>query len=72
MNLGDFYVLGGVTVLFLLTFLGLFYFKKIMKDRLFPGRENEDRRQAMAELLLLQAELQKRSDAEKAPGEGEP
>lgn len=61
MNPGDLSVLGGVTALVLFSFFGLFYFKRILRDWLFPGLYNEDRRHAMAELLLLQTELQRRA-----------
>ena len=64
MNLGDLSVIGAVTALFLFTFVGLFYLKKVLRDRLFPGGDAEDRRQAMAELLLLQTELQRRAHEE--------
>jgi hypothetical protein len=64
MNLGDLSVIGAVTALFLFAFVGLFYLKKVLRDRLFPGRHDEDRRQAMAELLLLQTELQGRAHEE--------
>jgi hypothetical protein len=64
MNSGDLSVIGAVTALVLIIFVGLFYLKKVLRDSLFPGRHDEDRRQAMAELLLLQTELQGRAHEE--------
>ncbi len=64
MNQGDLSVIGAVTALVLFIFVGLFYLKKVLRDSLFPGRHDEDRRQAMAELLLLQTELQRRAHEE--------
>ena len=64
MNQGDLSVIGAVTALVLFASVGLFYLKKVLRDSLFPGRPDEDRHQAMAELLLLQTELQRRADEE--------
>ena len=64
MNQGDLSVIGAVTALVLFASIGLFYLKKVLRDSLFPGEHDEDRRQAMAELLLLQTELQRRADEE--------
>jgi len=46
------------TVLALAVFLGLFYFKRVLRSRLFPTKGEGEIGGAMTELLLLQARLE--------------
>ena len=46
------------TVVALGVFLGLFYFKRVLRSRLFPTKGEGEIGGAMTELLLLQARLE--------------
>ena len=65
--MGDLSGIGLATLVVVVMVFGLFYVKRVVRRHLLPGGRADDRRQSMAELLLLQAELQKR--AESAEGE---
>jgi hypothetical protein len=49
------------TVVALGVFLGLFYFKRVLRSRLFPTKGEGEIGGAMTELLLLQARLEERA-----------
>jgi len=49
------------TVAALAIFLGLFYFKRVLRSRLFPTKGEGEIGGAMTELLLLQARLEERA-----------
>ncbi len=49
------------TVLALAVFLGLFYFKRMLRSKLFPTKSEGEIGGAMTELLLLQARLEERA-----------
>jgi hypothetical protein len=52
---------GLATLIIVFVVFGLFYLKRLVRRTLLPGEGDEDRRHAMAELLLLQTELQRRT-----------
>lgn len=72
--MGDFSGMGLATLAVVFVVFGLFYVKTLVKRHLLPGFREDDRRQAMAELLLLQTELQKRAAEEGSdqPGDDPP
>ena len=62
MNFDSIWGLGLGTALFLAVILGLFYMKKLIRNRLFPKDEGRALSEAMAELLAFQATLQERAE----------
>jgi len=71
MTFGELWAVALGTVVALGLLLGLFLFKKALKKSLFPGEPETPREQAMADLLLFQAELEKRSVASESPGKAQ-
>jgi len=73
MGLGELWVVAIGTVFFFALFLGLFYFKRVLRSRLFPAESEGERGGAMTELLLLQARLEEEAglrDLPKDDGDG--
>ena len=62
--------IGFLTVLAFALLAGLFYLKRALRNRLFPEERVRDRGEAMAELLLLQAQLEKKAGGETTSGGG--
>jgi hypothetical protein len=62
----------GTAVLFIVV-LGVFFVKKLVRNRFFPEDSGRDRNEAMAELIAFQAALQQKADqdssGEKGPSE---
>ena len=65
--MGDLSGVTSATLFVVLLFGGVLYLKRLLRKHLLPGDREADRRQAMAELLLLQAELQRRAGADADP-----
>ena len=62
MNLDSVWGLGFGAALFLAVILGLFYVKKVIRNRYFPEDAGRERSEAMAELMAFQASLQQKAD----------
>ena len=72
MNFDSLWGLGFGTAVFFMVVLGLFYVKKLLRNRFFPKDAGRDRSEAMAELLALQASLQQKADQDPSGQKGVP
>ena len=70
MSFGQLWGVGFGTVLAVAVLFGLIRFQKVMRNRLFPRTKERERGQAMTELLLLQARLEKEAGQADSPDEG--
>jgi len=75
MNFDQLWGVGFGTVLSVGVLFGLIRFQRVMRNRLFPSTGKRERGQAMTELLLLQARLEKKAgqaNSLEEGGEGRP
>ena len=70
MSFDQLWGVGFGTIIVVGVLFGLIRFQKIMRKRLLPQTKERERGQAMTELLLLQARLEKEAGQTKSPDEG--
>jgi hypothetical protein len=61
MSFDELWGVGFGTIFALAILSGLFYFKRMLRNRLFPTEGMRGRGEAMTELLLLQAQLEEKA-----------
>ena len=72
MNFESLWGLGFGTAVFFIVVLGIFYVKKLIRNRFFPQDPGRDRSDAMAELLAFQATLQQKAEKDSLGENGAP
>lgn len=71
MNFDRLYAIGFASIFMVVVFGGLYRFKRVLRNRLFPPEAKSARKDAMSEILLLKARLEERASGTTVSPTGE-